>query len=119
MDSKKKPSLLDLARASENRIKNSVDPAPENVEINNEKEIAAEKNKAISTKNTFNFHEKYFATNNDYGVGDLNMKIPVSIHKKFKLIAVHTGIPMAKIVSNILNQFLVDYEKEIDQILKG
>lgn len=119
MDNKKKPSLLDLARASENRIKNNVEPAPENIEINNEKKIAVEENKAISTKNTSNFDEKYFATNNDYGVGDLNMKIPISIHKKFKLIAAHTGMPMAKIVSNILNQFLVDNEKEIDKILKS
>lgn len=118
MDNKKKTNLLDLARASENRIKNRVETTSVLIETSKEKEVIAEKS-SPSQKKDDNFLDKYFVTSNDYGVGDLNIKIPISIHKKFKLIAAHTGVPMAKIVSNVLNEFLIENEKQIDNILKS
>lgn len=62
--------------------------------------------------------EDYFNNNTDYGVGDLNIKIPITLHKEYKLLSVHSGIPMAKIISNILSDFLKKNKKDINKMMK-
>lgn len=65
-------------------------------------------------------YEKYKAVfeKTEYGVGEITIKIPLSIHKQIKLLAVHTDVSFQVIVSNVLNQFLTENAKEIKKSLK-
>ncbi|MDR0603547.1 MAG: hypothetical protein LBG80_04500 [Bacteroidales bacterium] len=54
----------------------------------------------------------------DYGVGETNTKIPTIIHNKFKLLSVHTKVPLQQIIANVLNQFLNENDKNIKRSMK-
>lgn len=70
-----------------------------------------------NTSNSLKYED--FFKKVDYGVGEQTMKIPIDLHKKFKLLSVHADTPLTQIVSNVLNRFLEEYKKDISKTLKS
>jgi hypothetical protein len=120
-------NLIAQAKEAELKEKTFVENAPENKgeQTDNtdtpEQELKEKKIEAVpelpANKEDLKF-EDFFNNNSEYGVGDLNLKIPICLHKEFKLLSAHSGVPMTKIISNILDDFLKKNKKEITKLMK-
>ena len=87
-------------------------------EILEEKNITSGGSPAVPEEKKVTKFEEYFNTSTNYGLGESNLKIPMSIHKELKLLSAHSGVPILKIVSNILFGFLQEYKKDIAKLKK-
>lgn len=119
-------ALISIAKQKENEVKNvndnsgeekietKPDPSVYNItEIQLQEEI-----KKDTTSYIFDF-EKCINKNKDYGIGDANIRLPLSLHKRIKLVAAHTGIPIARIISNVVDEFLNLHEKQVNKVLRS